>query len=87
MKLKMNRTAIKHHQSTMICEEEEIEDIPLRRSTRVSKAPAYLNDYIYLAEIEGERLLLIIDEEPWSFKDAVEEKVWRDACRDEIAFI
>lgn len=48
MKLKMkDRTAIKHHQSTMICEEEEIEDIHLRRSNRVSKAPAYLDDYIF----------------------------------------
>ena len=59
----------------------------LRRSTRATKTPSYLSDYILLAEEEGERLLLLIQEEPWSFEDAIQEKVWKDACEDEIASI
>lgn len=66
--------------------EPETQDIP-RRSTRTTKAPNYLSDYIYLAEEEGERLLLLLNEEPWDFDEAMEEKVWRDACEDEIASI
>ena len=31
----------------------------VRRSTRISKKPSYLDDYVYLAEIEGERMLLL----------------------------
>jgi len=69
--------------------EEDIitEDSKLRRSTRVSKPPGYLSDYICLAEAEGERLLLLMNEEPWDFKDAIEEKVWKEACEDEISSI
>ena len=59
----------------------------LRRSTRVSKKPGYLDDYVCLAEEEGERLLLLINEEPWDFRTVVEEKVWRDACEEEISSI
>lgn len=40
-----------------------------------------MRDYS-LAEAEGERLLLLINEEPWNFKDAIAEKVWKDACED-----
>ena len=45
---------------------EETENIQteVRRSTRFRKKPAYLDDYIYLAEIEGEKLLLLLNEEP-----------------------
>lgn len=32
---------------------------PLRRSIRISKTPSYLEDYINLADFEGERLLMI----------------------------
>lgn len=46
--------------------------------------PSYLDDYICLAETEGERLLFLLNEEPWDFKDAMEEKVWHDACKEEI---
>lgn len=53
----------------------------------MSKRPSYLEDYVCLAEAEGERLLLLINEEPWDFASAVEEKVWREACEDEIASI
>lgn len=59
----------------------------LRRSSIESKRPNYLDDYVYLAEKEGERLLLLLNEEPWDFEEAMELKVWRDACEEEIASI
>ena len=62
-------------------------DFQPRRSTRVSNKPTYLDDYVLLAELEGEQLLMIINEEPWSFSDAKELKVWVDACKDEIVSI
>jgi len=68
-------------------EDNEMEHTEPRRSTRVSKRPGYLDDYICLAEEEGERLLLLLNEEPWDFKEAMEDKVWRDACEDEIKSI
>ena len=49
--------------------------------------PNYLSDYILLAEEEGERLLLLINEEPWCFEDVIKEKLWKDACQDEISSI
>lgn len=67
--------------------QEANETEPLRRSSRVSKTPSYLEDYVYLAEEEGERLLLLLNEEPWNFKEAMELKVWREACEEEIASI
>lgn len=42
---------------------EQVQEL-LRRSTRVRKAPCYLEDYVYLANIEGDRLLLLINDEP-----------------------
>ena len=65
----------------------DVDDIPLRRSTRVSNKPPYLEDYILLAEVESEQLLMIINDEPWNFNDAKELKVWIDACKDEISSI
>lgn len=59
----------------------------MRRSTRERKKPAYLDDYILLAELDGERLILSINNEPWDYEEAKEEEVWRDACEDEIASI
>lgn len=70
-----------------IGEETENAQTEVRRSTRISKRQAYLDDYIYLAEIEGEKLLLLLNEEPYEFEDAIEEKVWKDACDDEISSI
>lgn len=55
-----------------------------RRSTRTTTKPAYLDDYILVAEIECERLLMIINDEPWDFNEAKGIKVWVDACEDEI---
>lgn len=59
----------------------------LRRSTRNISKPAYIDDYILVAEIECERLLLIINDEPWDFNEAKEFKVWVDACKEEIGVI
>lgn len=55
-----------------------------RRSTRTSTRPTYLDDYVLMAEIEGERLLMAITEEPWDYNEAKELEVWIDACKDEI---
>ena len=43
-----------------------------RRSSRISTKPAYLDDYILIAETECERLLMIINDEPWDFTEAKE---------------
>ena len=71
--------------------------VALRRSSRVSKLPSYLEDYELicedddeyelLCEIEVEHLLLLANEEPWSYEEARELKVWIDACDDEIKSI
>ena len=70
-------------------EEEDNEQLQpqLRRSTRVSKRPAYLEDYVVLAEVECEGLLMVINDEPWDFSEAKALKVWVDACKDEIQLI
>ncbi|KAG7564160.1 Integrase catalytic core [Arabidopsis suecica] len=54
------------------------------KSGRVVTRPKYLQDYVLLSEEEGERLLMCLNEEPWSFSDAKESKEWMDACKDEI---
>lgn len=64
------------------------DDVPVfTRSGRQVIKPAHLNDYVLLAEIEGERLLLLINDEPWDFKEANKYREWRDACDDEIKSI
>ena len=55
-----------------------------RRSSRIRKKPDYLNDYICLTEVEGERLLLMIIEEPWDYNEAKNSREWVFACEDEI---
>ena len=72
-----------HEHDELDDDEEETQPQP-RRSTRASTKPPYLEDYILLAEVECERLLMIINNEPWNFSEAKEQKVWIDACRDEI---
>ena len=78
--------------------EADTEDLPmeLRRSTRTSRLPSYLEDYELLCEeddfetlceAECEHLLLLVNEEPWNYEEASELKVWRDACDDEIKSI
>lgn len=44
-----------------------------------------MNDYLCFAEAEGERLLILINEEPCDFNEANESKDWIIACEDEIA--
>ena len=68
-------------------DEDEDGESALRRSTRDRRRPAYLDDYILLAELDGERLLLSMNDEPWDYNDAKGKKVWCDACDDEIASI
>ena len=65
-----------------VVEEEEGDPRP-RRSQCVSTRPSHLDDYILLAEIESERLLMVINEEPWDYDDAKKLNVWVDACKDE----
>lgn len=71
-------------------EEEQLDEVEdevqpqLRRSQRVTTKPSYLDDYVSLAETECERLLMIINDDPWDFNEAKELKVWIDACKDEI---
>ena len=70
-------------------ETEETEDqVILRRSTRQTSRPSYLDDYVLMSEIEEiERVLLLIDEEPWDWNEAKDQKVWRNACEEEITSI
>lgn len=80
-------TSIDDHNNETESETEQEAEPVLRRSTRVSKAPAYLEDYVYLSEVEGERLLLMLNEEPFNYDEACEEEIWRNACDDEILSI
>lgn len=68
-------------------EEEEQSEPMVRRSTRVSTEPTYLDDYVLLVEAECERLLMIINNELWDYNEAKEMKVWFDACKEEICSI
>lgn len=52
--------------------EVEEEQSQLRRSTRVSTKHVYLDNYILLEEPECERLLMIINDEPWDFNEEFE---------------
>lgn len=59
----------------------------LRRSQRQSTKPSYLDDYVLLAEFEGEQLLLSLNSEPRNFEEAKELKEWILACEEEIRSI
>ncbi|KAG7559183.1 Integrase catalytic core [Arabidopsis thaliana x Arabidopsis arenosa] len=73
-------------------EEEESENVDpscvsppvLRRTERQIIKPKYLEDYVLMAEEEGEVLLLCLNDEPRSFHEAKEIKEWINACEDEI---
>ncbi|KAG7588878.1 Reverse transcriptase RNA-dependent DNA polymerase [Arabidopsis suecica] len=78
--------SVEEHTSTN--KQSDAEEKPkLRRSEREIKKPSYLNDYVLLAEYECERLLLVLNEEPWDYNEAKESKEWRDACAEEISSI
>ena len=66
-----------------VSDTEQVQEL-VRRSTRVTRKPSYLDDYVYLADIEGDKLLLLINDEPWDFSEAIEKQVWKDACKEEI---
>ena len=74
-------------------EEDTSEVIALRRSDRQSVKPKYLDDYVnledyvLLAEEEGEMLLLSLNSEPRTFAEACELKEWITACEDELRSI
>lgn len=55
-------------------EGDEEEQPELRRSNRASKKPSYLDDYILMAEVDCERLLMVFNNEPWSYNEAKELK-------------
>lgn len=58
-------------------EEEEATHPCLRRSERQSIKPKYLDDYIFLAIKEGERLLLCLNNELLTLREASESREWR----------
>ncbi|CAA7037483.1 unnamed protein product [Microthlaspi erraticum] len=72
-------------------EEKDQNQTVLRRSIRARHKPSYLEDYILMVELaielENEVLQMLINEEPWDFNEAKEEKVWREACKEEISSI
>lgn len=49
--------------------------------------PLHLEDYILLSEVECERLLVVINNEPWDYNKARDQKVWVDSCKEEISSI
>ncbi|KAG7583121.1 GAG-pre-integrase domain [Arabidopsis suecica] len=59
----------------------------LRRSGRQTTKPKYLEDYVLLAEEEGESLLLCLNNEPRTFHEANKSREWINACEDEISSI
>ncbi|KAL1207758.1 Retrovirus-related Pol polyprotein from transposon TNT 1-94 [Cardamine amara subsp. amara] len=56
----------------------------LRRTQRQINAPKYLDDYVLLAEEEGEILLLCLNNEPRNFNEARGSSEWFKACKEEI---
>lgn len=63
---------------------DESENNEPRRSTRQTKTPSYLDDYLLLAKIECELLLLSINDEPATYREAKKHVRWTRACKDEI---
>ena len=69
-------------------EVEEGAEIMLRRSERQSNKPKYLDEYmLFLAEEEGDTLLMVLNNEPSSFREAKGSREWTLACEDEICSI
>lgn len=56
----------------------------LRRTQRKINAPKYLDDYVLLAEEEGNILLLCLNNEPRNFHEARRSSEWLKACKEEI---
>ena len=84
----VNKNTSMEENDTSSEEEKEGDDpLMLRRSERLRSKPAYLDDYVLLAEYEGDRLLLSLNDEPRSFQEARELREWIQACEDEIRSI
>jgi len=56
----------------------------LRRSVKQVQRPSYLDDYALLADIDCEKLLLSINDEPNNYQEAKELIKWTNACEEEI---
>ena len=50
--------------------EEDETEVIIRRSTRQTSKPKYLDDYVLLAEEEGEYLLMCLNNEPRNYEEA-----------------
>lgn len=68
-------------------EDNGYDDEIIRRLIRERKKLVYLDDYILLVELDGERFFLFINDELWDNNEVKDNKVWRDVCEDEIEFI
>lgn len=84
------------HETTVKVNEAEHEttvkiDVPpvpaLRRTQRQSVKPKNFEDYVLLAEEEGELLLLCLNNEPRNFHEAKDSKEWIRACEEEMGSI
>jgi len=51
----------------------------LRVSQQQVSKPKYLEDYVLLANIESEYLLMMLNEKPWDYNEAKESKEWIEA--------
>ena len=78
-------SGLKQSTSEAVCNEDQSQC--LRRSERQTRTPAYLEDYILLAEELGEEVLLYLNNEPRNFEEAKGSKEWTRACEDEIESI
>jgi len=58
--------------------------VQLRRTERQVSMPKYLKNYVLLAEEEGERLLLCLNNECRDFYEVKESKEWMLAWEDEF---
>jgi len=58
--------------------------VQLRRTERQVSMPKYLKNYVLLAEEEGERLLLCLNNECGDFYEVKESKEWMLAWEDEF---
>lgn len=69
----------------------ETHDVPYQQisneNPRVADSLRVFQREEVLCEVECEHLMLLVNEEPWSYEEAKELKVWRNACRDEIESI
>ncbi|KAG7598736.1 Integrase catalytic core [Arabidopsis suecica] len=72
------------HEQEQVSEASNPSPPVLRRTERQINKPKYLEDYVLLAEEEGETLLLCLNNEPRNFDEAKKSKEWIHACEEEI---